>query len=149
LTLEKLSEQVLSPPSGGTSAWRQYANSKFCQILLSRYIQEHWGNLGVTSYSLHPGHMIATNIVREYWLGPTIAWLSKPFTKSLDQGAATTVYCAAAAELADQGGKYWNHCWVSEPTVNGDELQLADALWNLGQKMIAAKVPDYEPSESL
>ncbi|OQV17994.1 putative WW domain-containing oxidoreductase [Hypsibius exemplaris] len=143
LTLEKLSEEALSPPSKDSYPWRQYANSKYCQILLSAYIQKHWSSSGVTSYALHPGHLIATNIVREWSLGSAFAWLAKPFTKTLEQGAATTVYCAAAAELADQGGKYWNHCWVCEPVVREQQAKLEEAVWQLCQKMIVDKVPGY------
>ncbi|OQV17991.1 putative WW domain-containing oxidoreductase [Hypsibius exemplaris] len=140
ISLSNLSEEVLSP-SANSYPWRQYANSKFCQVLLSQYIQTHWGSLGVNSYSLHPGNLIATNVVRQWRLGQALAWLFKPFTKTLDQGAATTVYCAAAAELADHGGEYWADCWIAE-SFHGKQPKLAEAVWNLCEKMISAKVPD-------
>ncbi|OQV17982.1 hypothetical protein BV898_07924 [Hypsibius exemplaris] len=63
-----------------------------------------------------------------------------PSPKTLDQGAATTVYCAAAPELANEGGKYWNNCWMSAPNRAVLDGQVREALWELCQVMLAKKI---------
>ena len=140
-----LTPALLSPDRGSYSSFKQYANSKLCQISLALYLQEHWGKDGMTFYALHPGHMIPTGIGRSWWAAGVLMAISGLFAKNVDQGAATTVYCAAASDIANQGGKYWRDCWISEPSRAGKELQFATNVWKLCQQMISAKVPDYQP----
>ncbi|VDO06574.1 unnamed protein product [Haemonchus placei] len=63
----------------------------------------------------------------------------KPFTKSLEQGAATTVYCAASPDVMDVSGKYWESCWDDEknldvPLARDESLQTA--LWEKTDKIL-------------
>ncbi|VDM67996.1 unnamed protein product [Strongylus vulgaris] len=77
-----------------------YACSKLCNILMSLKLHRDENKNGISVYVLHPGTMIGTDISRSYgFLGKFWNVVSKPFTKSLEQGAATTVYCAASPEV--------------------------------------------------
>lgn len=101
--------------------YRLYSLSKLCNVLTAFRLhrKEHENNINI--YVLHPGTMIGTNISRGYgFWGKAMNVLSKPFTKDLSQGAATTVYCAASPEIADISGKYWESCWDDEKQLQVD-----------------------------
>ena len=144
ISTASLSENFLSPPQHSYSAWTQYNNTKLFQIILSKYLQENWSKEGITFYALHPGNMILTGLSRTWWFWRLVFTLVRPFTKTLEQGAATTVYCAATPELASEGGKYWNNCWMSEPNRVVEDAGVGKALWDLCQDMLAKKIRDYQ-----
>lgn len=52
------------------------------------------------------------------------------------QGAATTVYCAAAPELEGLGGMYFNSCCRCMPSTEAQSEDTARALWALSERLI-------------
>ncbi|VFV32890.1 ww domain-containing oxidoreductase [Lynx pardinus] len=52
------------------------------------------------------------------------------------QGAATTVYCAAAPELEGLGGMYFNNCCRCVPSPEAQSEDTARALWVLSERLI-------------
>jgi len=77
--------------------------------------------------------MIPTSIGRQYGLLNKIGnFLFKPMTKTLEQGAATTVYCACSPDVEKNGGRYYENCWDDEKSLNkslAKDEALQDALW--------------------
>lgn len=57
-----------------------------------------------------------------------------------EQGAATTVYCAAAPELDGVGGIYFNNCCRCPPSSAAEDGELAKKLWDISEKMILDRV---------
>uniref|UniRef100_A0A8C5NJX3 WW domain-containing oxidoreductase n=1 Tax=Junco hyemalis TaxID=40217 RepID=A0A8C5NJX3_JUNHY len=55
---------------------------------------------------------------------------------SQQQGAATTVYCATAAELEGLGGMYFNNCCRCLPSQQAQDSATAAALWELSHRLI-------------
>ena len=76
---------------------------------------------------------LSAGIGREWGLmGKMTRFFRMPFFKSLEQGAATTVYCAADPELNQNSGRYFNDCWDDEKdlqTALTMDEDLQDALW--------------------
>lgn len=140
LSMSNLTEATLSPPQRAYSMWRQYNNSKLLINVVVKYFQERWGKEGITFYAAHPGNMVPTGISRYWWVWRLLFNLGRPFTKTLGQGAATSVYCATAPELAGRGGLYWNNCWISEPGKPSHDPEFGQMLIPLLQKMIQSKV---------
>lgn len=73
--------------------------------------------------------------------------LTKPFTKTLDQGAATTVYCAVHPDVERDSGRYYVSCWdeetsLAKPLAHDEALQ--DALWAKSLEL----VKQYEASRA-
>lgn len=90
--LEAKIEKLLLPPNSRSPAYLQYALTKLANVLFALKLHRELHGKGVSSYVLHPGSMIPTNIGRNYGVFNKLsAMLFKPFTKTLDQGAATTV----------------------------------------------------------
>ncbi len=99
--------------------------SKLANVLHAGELARRLENTGVTTYSLHPG-VIASDIWRRVpW--PARAVMTRRMI-SPEEGARTSLYCATAAELADQSGLYYDECAVKQPGAAAG-AELAGELW--------------------
>jgi WW domain-containing oxidoreductase len=87
--------------------------------------------------------MISTGISRNWWFWRFLFFVVRPFTKSLQQGAATTVYCATAPELTGLTGIYFNNCYICEPSKLSQKENLAKELWDISEKLIKEIFESY------
>ncbi|UMM17158.1 hypothetical protein L5515_013847 [Caenorhabditis briggsae] len=137
---EKL--KLLCPDNPSEANWyRFYARSKMCNTLTSFKLHRDEYSNGIRTYSVHPGALIRTSIFRDSWLATIGSILISPFTKSISQGAATTLYCATHPELGDVSGKHWDSCWDDETKLDkalARDEELQDTLWNHSEKLLKA-----------
>lgn len=131
-----LTRDQLSPPSSKYWSMIQYNNAKLCNVLFAHELSRRWQSRGISVFALHPGNMVSTGLQRNWWFYRLIFALARPFTKSLQQAAATTVYCATAQELTGLTGVYFNNCYLCEPSKLSQNEELAKELWNLSGTMI-------------
>ncbi|XP_058011148.1 WW domain-containing oxidoreductase isoform X2 [Ahaetulla prasina] len=136
----KLDFNLLSPSKKDYWAMLAYNRSKLCNILMSNELNRRLSPHGVISNALHPGNLIYSSIHHNWWLYTLLFTLARPFTKSLQQGAATTVYCAVAAELEGLGGMYFNNCCRCLPSQQAQNGTDAAALWDLSEKLIQERI---------
>ncbi|XP_009645468.2 WW domain-containing oxidoreductase [Egretta garzetta] len=136
----KLDFSLLSPPKKEYWAMLAYNRSKLCNILFSNELNRRLSPHGVTSNSVHPGNMIYSSIHRNWWVYTLLFTLARPFTKSMHQEAATTVYCATAAELEGLGGMYFNNCCPCLPSQEAQGEATAAALWELSERLIQERI---------
>ncbi|XP_033114523.1 WW domain-containing oxidoreductase-like [Anneissia japonica] len=113
-----------------------YGRAKLCNILFANEYNRRYRDQGVTSNSLHPGNMIHTGIQKNWWLYRILFALVRPFTKSLQQGSATSVFCAVSNDLEGTGGLYLNHCCICEASDEAKNEDKAKELWELSECMI-------------
>ncbi len=98
--------------------WAAYGQSKTANILLAVELERRLGSRGVHANALHPG-VIATDLSR-HMVPEDLELLSKRVPsgklrfKSVEAGAATSVYAATAPELEGRGGLYLEDCGVAE-----------------------------------
>lgn len=69
--------------------------------------------------------------------------------KTIEQGAATSVYAALAPELRNHGGEYLEDCAISRGINRGEgywgmgehvlDMNNAERLWTLSEQMVAEK----------
>lgn len=94
-----------------------YNNAKLAAVYLANHIDRLYGGQGLHATSLHPG-AINTNISRNLPSEALNAILNNPYIlkimKSVEQGAATTVWAAVGTEWAKKGGKYLEDCKEAE-----------------------------------
>jgi len=142
-----------------------YGQSKTANILFSLELDRRGRALGVRAYSVHPGSVIGTDLGREAPMAlfqqmgthdadgkifPEVA----ARLKTLQQGAATTLWCATSPLLADLGGVYCEDCEIAvidngdiehrydDPaTLHGVRPYAVDArnaqeCWALSEKML-------------
>lgn len=122
-----------------------YNNSKLCNVLFARQLAKLLQSSGISVFSLHPGNMVSSNLARNWWVYRVFFALVRPFTKSLQQAASTSVFCATAIELTGVTGVYFNNCYRCEESESAKNDQLAELLWELSVEMVekvVGKVPD-------
>ena len=101
----------------GYDPWRAYGQSKTCNIYLATEVERRYASRGLHAHAVHPGgiqtglQVHVQDMVQEWFKGESTV---KRF-KSVEQGAATTVWAAVAAEWEGRGGKYLENCSVAEP----------------------------------
>lgn len=110
-----------------------YGQAKLCNVLMANELQRRYGARGLSACSLHPGALITTDIGRNSGVFKILMTLVSPFTKNPDQGASTTVYCAARATASEIRGNYFSHCnkVASSPEANNPDA--AERLWAISE----------------
>lgn len=122
-----------------------YGQSKTAVILFTRELDRRLRADGVRSYAVHPGR-IATEIFR-YVTDEELLIARKKFVdadaspaeafKSIESGAATTVWAAVAPELTDKGGAYLSDCEVSDKDASYTrDPRAAERLWALSEELV-------------
>lgn len=142
--------------------WTAYGQSKTANSLFAVQLDKIGKPYGVSAFAVHPGRITSTNLSRfmsaEERALTAGAAVTDPkfvpsFLKSIPQGAATTVWCATSAQLANNGGVYCADCDIS-PIVEKDSPQtngvrswaidtvMAENLWKLSEELCGFKWPE-------
>jgi NAD(P)-dependent dehydrogenase (short-subunit alcohol dehydrogenase family) len=129
-----------------------YGRSKTANVLFAVGLDRRLGRRGVRATAVHPGsirtelgrHLTPELIAQMMPAGPS----SFKF-KSIPQGAATSVWCAAVAAADAIGGRYCEDCHVAEITNSPDartgvrayalDPARADALWAKSEEMVGER----------
>ena len=115
-----------------------YAESKLANILHAVELQRRYGDRGIKAYSLHPGSIPSTELSCEKSAILAVIMASSTIvSKTIAQGAMTTLYCALSDEA--QPGKYHSNCRLAQPSAVAYNLTKAQELWKLSERIINAK----------
>ncbi|KAK1120705.1 hypothetical protein K0M31_010911 [Melipona bicolor] len=133
-TIEDFHQLILSPPAYKYWSMEAYNNSKLCNILFAQELANRWPSVNV--FSCHPGNMVSSSLSRYSWILRFLFMLVRPFTKSLQQAASTSVFCATAPELEGVTKCYFNNCYRCIPSITALDPELAAKLWSVSQEMI-------------
>ena len=127
-----------------------YGQSKTANILFSVELDRRLGDRGVHAYAVHPG-MIATELGRSMTKDDFQALMDRakaspsggmPAYKTVEQGAATSVWAATAPELDDQGGTYLADAEVTDQHAPwARDPESAQRLWALSEQMVGQTFP--------
>jgi NAD(P)-dependent dehydrogenase (short-subunit alcohol dehydrogenase family) len=128
--------------------WVAYGQSKTANILFAVALDERGKARGVRAFSLHPGSIVGTGLERhvskeELRAAGVIDEQSKPVLdpsrnlKTVEQGAATSVWCATSPQLSGMGGVYCENCDIASL---GHDL---GAGWKIGDSMVHKGVMPY------
>ncbi|XP_039751508.1 WW domain-containing oxidoreductase [Pararge aegeria] len=132
--------QNLAHPRDNYSAMLAYGNSKLYNVITAMILSEEWKHKGISVNSLHPGNMVSTNLPNSWWLYKLLFFIVRPFTKSLQQAAATTVYVATASELDEVTGLYFNNCFYCEPASLARDKDIAHEVFSISLCMIQERM---------
>ncbi len=130
----RLDFERLPLPRKAHSDVRAYGQAKLCNVLFAKEFQRRYADRGMTAYSLHPGTLVPTGLGRNSVLASVVIRLTRPFTKSLAQGAATSVFCAGYPGLDRFGGEYFVDCRVVQSSRESNDPEVARRLWQLSEK---------------
>jgi retinol dehydrogenase 12 len=118
--------------------WGAYGNSKLSNILFTKQLQKELKKetTNIEAVSLHPG-VIASPLWKHSLpslLQPLVRLISN---KSVEQGAATTVYCALSRHVVD--GAYYDDCSPKEPSTSAQSDELQEGLWKYTEALLIDK----------
>ena len=116
---------ALRRPGSLATAFQAYCVSKLCNLLHAKELARRLEGSGVTTYAVHPG-VVASDIWRELPWG--VRQVFQLFLQSNERGAATSLYCATAAELSLQTGLYYEASKPAASSAVSEDLALANEL---------------------
>jgi NAD(P)-dependent dehydrogenase (short-subunit alcohol dehydrogenase family) len=142
--------------------WVAYGQSKSANVLFAMGLDRRGAPHGVRAFAVHPGGII-TDLIRhlsDEELKPmgvardaaghfTRAESGEVF-KTVEQGAATQVWCAVSPQLAGLGGAYCEDCDIAEPVAADDprpsgvrpwaiDPAAVERLWTLSEKLTGVR----------
>jgi NAD(P)-dependent dehydrogenase (short-subunit alcohol dehydrogenase family) len=127
-----------------------YGQSKTANILFSLELDRRLGDRGVHAYAVHPGMIHTelgrymtrddmTDLIERAKRGPSGGM---PKAKSVEQGAATSVWAATAPELDEHGGTYLADCQVTDEHAPWAlDPESAARLWTLSEQLVGQQFP--------
>ncbi|CAP32504.1 Protein CBG13763 [Caenorhabditis briggsae] len=131
--------EILCPKDASKMYLYLYNSSKMCNMLTAFKIHRNEFSNGISTYSVHPGSGVRTDLHRDSAVSKVFGVISTPFTKNSSQGAATSVYCIAHPEVKEVSGRYWESCWDDEKSLDkkvARDEQLQDELWKKSEELI-------------
>lgn len=138
--------------------WTAYGQAKSANAQFAIHLDEIGKPLGIRAFAVHPGG-IKTPLQRHLTLEEQIAmgWIDKdgnvnPLFKSVEEGAATSVWCAVSPLLEGEGGVYCEDCNIAAFWEEGMhpytavrphavDREKAAALWAASEKMTGVSFP--------
>ena len=130
--------------------WVSYGQSKTANVLFSVGLEQRLADKGVHAYAVHPG-VIRTNLSRHMADEELEAMSSglENIVKTVENGAATSVYAATSPALEGKGGLYLSDsqvCPVDDESESHNVVRSyavdsdgADQLWDLSETMVGEK----------
>ena len=128
--------------------WLAYGQSKTAIVLFAVEATRRWASAGITANAVMPGG-IRTNL-QQYQSGPEWEEIDATYDwKSVEEGAATSVFVATSPLLAGIGGRYFEDCHeaaVVDPEIGHErqqgvaayalDPQIAARLWDVAEDML-------------
>jgi retinol dehydrogenase-14 len=116
-----------------------YHNSKLAIVLFTYELARRLEGTGVTVNCVHPGVVRGTALGRgeRFPLPVRVAWtLLRPFMKSPEQGANTSVYAATSPDLEDVSGRFFANSRQARTSKPSYDQSLAERLWTVSAHLV-------------
>jgi NAD(P)-dependent dehydrogenase (short-subunit alcohol dehydrogenase family) len=122
--------------------FREYGRSKLANILFTRSLAQRLSGQPITVNALHPG-AVATSLgtQNEGFFSSWLPRLLRPFFRSPEQGAATSIYLCGSPEVASVSGAYFANCRQVQPKPWARDDAAADRLWAYTEEAIGFSYP--------
>ena len=132
--------------------WLAYSRSKTANILFAVALDERSKGQGIRATALHPGAVptelgrhIPPEVIEQRRTAASSEGTPQVEFKTLEQGAATSVWASCVAPAEEVGGKYVEDCHVAElktSSAHGGVAQfaldrhMAARLWTLSEDLV-------------
>ncbi len=126
--------EAVTKPTQGKAGLPEYGVSKLANVLFSAELGRRLADTGVSTYALHPG-VVASDVWRE--LPQPFRAVAKLFMISVEEGAATTLYCATSPDVSTETSLYYDKCQSKWPSRVGQDAALAAELWKRSEAWVA------------
>jgi NAD(P)-dependent dehydrogenase (short-subunit alcohol dehydrogenase family) len=126
----------------GYKTFREYGRSKLANILFTRSLASRLEGRDITVNSLHPG-AVSTSLGTQNngLLGTLVPLLLKPFFRTAERGASTSVYLCSSAEVEGVSGLYFVDCKAVSPKPWASDDAAAERLWRFTEEQLAFHYP--------
>lgn len=110
--------------------FREYGRSKLANILFTRSLAKRLEKQAITVNCLHPG-AVDTSLgdQNKGVVGKFMQRVVKPFFRSPDKGAETSIYLCCSDEVAAVSGQYFSNCKVKSLKPWAVDDNAAEKLW--------------------
>lgn len=110
--------------------FREYGRSKLANILFTRRLAQQLQGQNITVNCLHPG-AVSTSLGTQNngLIGKILPLLLKPFFKSPQQGAQTSIYLCTSEHVASTTGEYFVDCNLRKTKPWARDEAAGDRLW--------------------
>ncbi len=102
-----------------------YGQSKTANVLFAVEADRRHQSEGIRAFALHPGAILETDLARNYDPEELKRVVERALRigsfKTVEQGAATTIFCATSPLLDGLGGVYCENCDVAPIKNEGDD----------------------------
>ena len=138
-----------------------YGQAKTANALFALKLDKIGKPYEISAFSVHPGGILSTNLARHLppefikasgYIDDDGNYIIDPERnmKTIEQGAATSVWCATSPELEGKGGVYCENCDISSAkTADATDLlgvrpwamdaEAADRLWSLSETLTGVR----------
>jgi NAD(P)-dependent dehydrogenase (short-subunit alcohol dehydrogenase family) len=125
-----------------------YGQSKTANVLFAVEADRRFRGDGIRAFALHPGAILETDLARNFSPADLAAVVARArrigSLKTVEQGAATTVFCATSPLLDGRGGVYCENCDIAEVAEEGDvgvrpyavDAENAVRLWEWSDRLV-------------
>jgi retinol dehydrogenase 12 len=124
----------------GYSGWQAYGQSKLANILFTRELSRRLAGTGVIANALHPGLVFSGFGQSSDGLSGRLISLfyraARPFIKTDEQGAQTSIYLASSPEVAGVSGRYFANERETKPAPQALDDGAAARLWKLSEAYV-------------
>ena len=114
---------------------KAYGRSKLCNILFTRELAARLEGSDVIAACLHPG-VVATGIGQRGGMTELVWRLAKPFMKSPEKGAETSLFLATLSDPAPFHGGYVIGKSLAHPDPGALDRDLARGLWEKSAQLV-------------
>lgn len=127
-------------PENKFSIIGNYGRSKMMTLLFARELSDRLSDTAITVNALHPG-AVATSmgVNRKTGFGKTIYKFLRPFFKTPEEGAATSLYVATSKEVEGVSGQYFIDCKPVEVKEIARNQELTRKLYEKTNEIIRQK----------
>jgi NAD(P)-dependent dehydrogenase (short-subunit alcohol dehydrogenase family) len=125
-----------------------YGQSKTANVLFAIEVDARYQRDGIRAFALHPGAILDTDLARNYDPEEMKLVIERARRissfKTIEQGAATTLWCATSPQLAGLGGVYCENCDIALIKTEGDDgvrpyaidPAIAQRLWAWSERWV-------------
>ncbi|TCM44267.1 SDR family oxidoreductase [Kribbella sp. VKM Ac-2568] len=124
------------------SGSRAYDQSKLANLLFSYELARRLEGDGVTANALHPG-VVSTSFGAEDpgRIQRLFVPFFRPFMKTPEQGAATSIHLASSPELENVTGLYFVNSKAKKSSERSYDLSAAARLWKVSDELVSPSRP--------